>query len=192
MAGSGLLHIGYFASLQRAYEKGDLSRRLPARARHRAGASRRRGDPLPRRAPERARARGRRADRGRVLTLAVGRGAGIGAALATGAFIAAYTVWDAHAVGTLDQPPLVYFCGAETVRALILTPFALRGDVRAVWNENRTASSASACSARSPTCSSCSRSRERRLARRARPRIDVVIGALLGARVLKEGRSPGA
>jgi drug/metabolite transporter (DMT)-like permease len=72
-----------------------------------------------------------------VQTHAAGRGEGIGAALATGAFIAAYTVWDAHAVGDLDQPPIVYFCGAEAIRGLVLAPFVK--DVRATWERNRRA-----------------------------------------------------
>jgi drug/metabolite transporter (DMT)-like permease len=139
MAGSGLLHVGYFSSLQHAYEKGDLSVVYPL--------ARGSGPVLSVAAAilflgERPSALGLAGARlivAAVLTLAAGRGAGIGAALATGAFIAAYTVWDAHAVTALDQPPVVYFWGSEAIRALVLAPLALRGNVAGVWNENRRA-----------------------------------------------------
>jgi drug/metabolite transporter (DMT)-like permease len=123
MAGSGLLHVGYFTALQRGYEHGDLSVVYPL--------ARGSGPVLSVAAAilflgERPSALGLAGGGlivAAVLTLAAGRGEGIGAALATGAFIAAYTVWDAHAVGDLDQPPIVYFCGAEAIRALLLAPF---------------------------------------------------------------------
>ena len=54
----GLLHIGYFSSLQHAYEKGDLSVVYPLARGSGPVLERRRGDPLPRRAPVRAGARG--------------------------------------------------------------------------------------------------------------------------------------
>ena len=73
------------------------SRAAPARCCSVAGR-----DPLPRRAPVRARAGGRRADHRRhPRTGRRRRARGIGAALLTGLFIAAYTVWDAHAVDAL-------------------------------------------------------------------------------------------
>jgi drug/metabolite transporter (DMT)-like permease len=139
MAGSGLLHVGYFSSLQHAYEKGDLSVVYPL--------ARGSGPVLSVGAAilflgERPSAVGLAGGLlivTAVLALAAGPGAGVGAALATGAFIAAYTVWDAHAVRVLDQPPIVYFYGAEAIRALVLAPFALRADVAVIWRENRRA-----------------------------------------------------
>jgi drug/metabolite transporter (DMT)-like permease len=188
MAGSGLLHIGYFSSLQHAYEKGDLSVVYPL--------ARGSGPILSVGAAilflgERPSALGLAGALlivAAVLALAAGPGAGIAAALATGAFIAGYTVWDAHAVDALDQPPVVYFCGAETFRALILAPLALRADVGAVWRQNRRA--ILGVGALSPLAyvlvlfaltrapiSLVAPVRES----------SVVIGALLGASVLKEG-----
>jgi drug/metabolite transporter (DMT)-like permease len=137
MAGSGLLHVGYFSSLQRSYEHGDLSVVYPL--------ARGSGPVLSVAAAilflgERPSALGLAGGGlivAGVLALASGRGAGMGAAIATGAFIAAYTVWDAHAVGDLDQPPIVYFCGAEAIRTLLLAPFV--SDVRGTWERNRRA-----------------------------------------------------
>jgi drug/metabolite transporter (DMT)-like permease len=46
--------------------------------------------------------------------------------VATGAVIAAYTIWDAHAVQALAQPALAYYWGSEVARTLILAGPALR------------------------------------------------------------------
>ena len=137
MAGSGLLHVGYYSSLQRGYEHGDLSVVYPlARGAGPVlsvtGAILFLGE-----RPSTLGLAGGGLIVAGVLSLAAGRGAGIGAALATGAFIAAYTVWDAHAVGPLNQPPIVYFCGAEAIRTLLLAPFV--HDVRPTWERNRRA-----------------------------------------------------
>jgi drug/metabolite transporter (DMT)-like permease len=55
-----------------------------------------------------------------------GEGRAIWFAVATGALIAAYTVWDAYAIGRLDLSPVSYFWGAELCRTALLAPFALR------------------------------------------------------------------
>jgi drug/metabolite transporter (DMT)-like permease len=47
-------------------------------------------------------------------------------ALMTGLTIAAYTLWDAHAVQGLAQPALAYYWGSEATRALVLAGPALR------------------------------------------------------------------
>ena len=97
-----------------------------------------------------------------ILALVVGSTAGIGAALATGAFTAAYTVWDAHAVTTLHQPPLFYgWAFGALMAARCSLPFARDVHGRLARRSARP-SSASARSARSPTCSCSSRSRARR------------------------------
>jgi drug/metabolite transporter (DMT)-like permease len=187
MAGSGLLHVGYFSALQRGYEHGDLSVVYPL--------ARGSGPVLSVAAAilflgERPSALGLAGGGlivAAVLTLAAGRGAGIGAAIATGAFIAAYTVWDAHAVGELDQPPIVYFCGAEAIRAVLLAPFVK--DVKATWARNRRA--ILGVGALSPLAyvlvlfaltrapiSLVAPVRE----------CSVVVGAILGAKVLDEGQ----
>ncbi len=186
MVGSAALHIGYYGALQRAYASGDLSVVYPL--------ARGTGPVLSVAAAivflgERPSALGLAGGGlivAAVLTLAVGSTAGIGAALATGAFTAAYTVWDAHAVGTLDQPPLLYAWAYTAMLALALTPFA--AGAREVFREHRR--SVLGVGALSPLAyvlvlfaltrapvSLVAPTRE----------ASVVIGALLGARVLGEG-----
>ena len=89
---------------------------------------------------------------------------------------------------TLDQPPVLYFWGAESTRVLLLAPFALRADVPAVWHANRRA--ILGIGALSPLAYVLV------LFALARAPISlvapvressVVVGALLGARVLGEG-----
>jgi drug/metabolite transporter (DMT)-like permease len=131
MAGSGVLHSGYFLALQRAYALGDLSLVYPL--------ARGTGPVLSVAAA--ILILGERPDAlalagGLLIVVAVlllaapgagaGRTAGRGAAVLTGVFIAVYTVWDAHAVRGLHQPPLVYFWGAVVVQAALLAPLGLR------------------------------------------------------------------
>jgi drug/metabolite transporter (DMT)-like permease len=140
MAGSGILHGGYFTALQRAYTDGDLSLVYPL--------ARGTGPLLSVIA-----AIAILGESASVLAL-VGAGLIVAAilsltrgarrqgaarpiafAMLTGAFIAAYTIWDAHAVKALHQPVIVYFWGAELVRAAALAPLALRRrtEVRTTW-----------------------------------------------------------
>jgi drug/metabolite transporter (DMT)-like permease len=131
MAGSGVLHAAYFACLQRGYRDGDLSLVYPL--------ARGTGPLLATVA-----AIVILGERPGVLALAGGavvvvaimslavpavRAGAPGSdwALATGLTIAAYTLWDKHAVGTLDASPIVYFWATEVGVALVLAPFALRG-----------------------------------------------------------------
>jgi drug/metabolite transporter (DMT)-like permease len=60
-------------------------------------------------------------------------------ALVTGAFIAAYTLWDKQAVATYAVAPVVLDWGANLGRTLLLTPFALRhwSHVREEWRAHR-------------------------------------------------------
>src|SRR6478752_5951129 len=44
--------------------------------------------------------------------------------LSCGCCIAAYTVWDQHAVSHHALPPVIYDCGTQLVMCSILTPFA--------------------------------------------------------------------
>jgi len=144
MAGSGVLHVGYFTSLQRGYRDGDLSVVYPLA---------RGSGPVLSVAAAIVFLGERPAPLGlcggalivaAVLVLAAGGSrAGVPAALSTGAFIAAYTVWDAHAVGPLHQPPIVYYAGSELFRAAIQAPLALRagagGGIPAIWRRDRRA-----------------------------------------------------
>ncbi|BCJ28832.1 DMT family transporter [Actinocatenispora sera] len=51
---------------------------------------------------------------------------GLGYGAATGAMIAAYTLWDDHAVTRWDIAPIAYFGIAVTMQAALLTPAAVR------------------------------------------------------------------
>jgi uncharacterized membrane protein len=144
MAGSGLLHGGYFSALQQGYAEGDLSLVYPlARGTgpllsviaaivilgNRASAPALVGAGLIVAAILSLTRGARREGAGRAILLAI----------LTGAFIAAYTVWDAHAVTALHQPVIVYFWGAEVTRVLLLTPLALRrrSNVRLTWQAQK-------------------------------------------------------
>jgi drug/metabolite transporter (DMT)-like permease len=144
MAGSGLLHAGYFGALQRAYAEGDLSLVYPL--------ARGTGPLLSVIAAlvilgERASLPelfGAALIIVAVLSLARGaRGQGMASAVAlgilTGAFTAAYTVWDAHAVTSLRAPVIVYYWGAEAARVLLLGPLIWRQrmKLREVWEVQR-------------------------------------------------------
>lgn len=147
MGGSGVLHLGYFLLLQRGYATGDLSLIYPL--------SRGTGPLL-----STAAAIALFGERPSALALlgvaliAVGvflltrepgsiRGAGLGRAtvygLLTGGFIAAYTLWDKHAVSALLIPPLLQSWATIVVTTALLTPLAMRnrGKVRAIWRAHR-------------------------------------------------------
>ncbi|MFC9437590.1 EamA family transporter [Nocardia sp. NPDC057030] len=57
----------------------------------------------------------------------------------TGAAIAGYTLWDAHAVTTIGMPPILYFTAGCLVQSAILTPHALARthDVARLWSDYR-------------------------------------------------------
>jgi len=112
--------------------------------------------------------------------------------IASGVFIAAYTVWDRHGVATLRIPPVLYDGGTAFTQLALLTPFALRrrAEVAHEWREHKrwifgvallsplayililTAMTFTPVSYIAPA-------RE----------ISIVIGAFLGARLLNEGQS---
>lgn len=140
---TGVLHLGYFLLLQRGYRVGDLSVVYPlARGsgpllsvvaavwllHERPGVTALVGA-------------------GAVIVgvfviggLGIGGTRGVGYGLATGALIAAYTLWDAHAVTTLAVPPLVLMAGSMCVETVLLAPYALtrRQEVGRLWREHRT------------------------------------------------------
>jgi drug/metabolite transporter (DMT)-like permease len=53
-------------------------------------------------------------------------GQGMVFAVLTGAAIAAYTLWDKHAVGAAALSPIVYYWGTNLANAALLSPVALR------------------------------------------------------------------
>jgi drug/metabolite transporter (DMT)-like permease len=119
-----------------------------------------------------------------------GAGAAVGFALATGAVIGLYTLWDKTAVSVLLIPPLVYDWATVVGQAIVVTPVALRRReaVREVWRRHRAEVIGVGILSRlayilvltalvvSPV-SYVAPARE----------IGILIGAMLGARVLAEG-----
>ncbi len=166
-----------------ATRRAETATRRAEAATRRAGA----GTPGAEAATRRARAAASRAE---AATTKPATTKAVAFALVTGAFIAAYTLWDKYAVSTLKVPPLVQGYASLPGMALVLTPFALRDRARTarVWVTYRhqvlgaavlaplayilvlTALSFTAVSAVAPA-------RE----------VSVLIGVLLGRRLLGEG-----
>jgi drug/metabolite transporter (DMT)-like permease len=114
----------------------------------------------------------------------------LGYGLTSGVFIASYTLWDRHGVAGLAIAPLLYDAGTALTQLVLLTPFAIRRwpEVVRHWHQDRrwavgvallspiayvlvlTAMSFTPVSYVAPA-------RE----------VSIVIGAFLGAKVLKEG-----
>ncbi|TWF93702.1 EamA family transporter [Saccharopolyspora dendranthemae] len=65
--------------------------------------------------------------------------AGVGFGLLTGALIATYTVWDAHAVTGLALSPLLYDWANNATRSALLAPYAVRrrDALGRIWTEHR-------------------------------------------------------
>ena len=148
MLGSALIHVAYFVFLDRGYRTGDLSVVYPlARA----------SGPLltivaaifflgEQPAPV---ALGGALMIGTGAVLLSGNpldmfkrgGQGIGFALATGAMIAIYTVWDRQAVVAFLIPPVIFYWGSIVLRLAVTTPVALRHmeAVKALWASDRRA-----------------------------------------------------
>jgi drug/metabolite transporter (DMT)-like permease len=57
----------------------------------------------------------------------------------TGAFIAAYTLWDKYAVDDLLLSPVLYYWGSLLVQTVVLLPVALRRreEIRGAWQARR-------------------------------------------------------
>jgi drug/metabolite transporter (DMT)-like permease len=147
IAGNGVLHLVYFILLQRGYRSGDLSLVYPlargtgpllssvaailAFGEHPStlavagigliviGIFLATGHPIALREPA-----------GRV-SIAYG--------IATGAAIAAYTLWDKHSVSALAISPIIYDFGGNLVRTLAMVPLvASRGrEIAAAWRCHR-------------------------------------------------------
>lgn len=131
MAGSGCLHSLYFTALQRGYAHGDLSVVYPLARGTGPALSVIAAVVILGERPGPVALVGAALIVVAVLSLA---GAGhrrpnrsaIVFALLTGVTIAAYTLWDAHAVQDLAQPTIAYYWGSEVARAFILATPALR------------------------------------------------------------------
>lgn len=147
IGGSAILHIAYFLALQRGYRVGDLSLVYPL--------ARGTGPVLSTAAailflgehPGLVALTGAALVAVGVFILTggsrlLGRGNARGAiryGLLTGTLIAAYTLWDKHAVSVLLIPPIVFDYCSNVFRTAFLTPFALGrwSEVRQEWRTHR-------------------------------------------------------
>jgi drug/metabolite transporter (DMT)-like permease len=147
MAGSAVLHLAYFLLLQLGYRAGDLSLVYPlARGTGPALSSVGAVLFLGEHPSGLALAGGALVVLGLVLLgapLAALRSSprgrhGVAFALLTGALIAGYTLWDAHAVKSLGIPPILLDWTSVLGRSLLLAPFALRAtSLREAWRSQR-------------------------------------------------------
>lgn len=124
---SGVIHLGYFVLLQRGYRVGDLSVVYPLA---------RGSGPL----LSVVAAVGLLGERPGIVALAgaaaviagvfvigglgIGGTNGVGYGFATGALIASYTLWDAHAVTAWAVSPFVLMAGSSVVETVALAPYA--------------------------------------------------------------------
>lgn len=145
IVGSGVIHIGYYLALQRGYRTGDLSLVYPL--------ARGSGPMLATIAaisffgerPSPLALGGGAIIVTSVFVLAGGAGGirlgasegAVAYGLLTGAVIATYTLWDKHAVATLLIPPLVLDWGSSVSRVVILSPVVMRhrDRVRTLWRQ---------------------------------------------------------
>lgn len=147
IAGTAVIHSAYFLLLQRGYRAGDLSLVYPL--------ARGTGPLLASIAAvlllgERPGLLGGLGIVAIVAGIFVAAGArlhvararaSVGYGLATGATIAAYTLWDKHAVSALAIAPIVYEIGHFWVQTVLLAPLVARGERRAAlgptWRKHR-------------------------------------------------------
>jgi drug/metabolite transporter (DMT)-like permease len=130
MAGSGCLHSAYFTTLQRGYAEGELSVVYPLARGTGPALSVLAAIVILGERPGAIALVGAALVVLGVLSLAGGGRhsprASIVFAVLTGVTIAAYTLWDAHAVEDLAQPAIAYYWGSEVTRAIVLAGPALR------------------------------------------------------------------
>lgn len=147
VAGSAVLHLGYFLLLQRGYRAGDLSLVYPLARGTGPVLSTAAAVAMLGERPSALALAGAALVAGGAFGLTLGgatpREGGARRAVAygllTGAFIAAYTLWDRQAVAGLRIPPLVYDgCGGVARTALLLPLVRGRwGEVRREWRVHR-------------------------------------------------------
>jgi uncharacterized membrane protein len=159
LSGTGILQLGYFLFLQRAYRAGDLSAVYPIGRGTGALLAAIAGIVILGERPGPVTLAGIALLTGGVIVLGApsgrpGTGARAGGpggpraaisppailfALVTGMFIAAYTIWDKIAVTTVGNPPLLQGYAAVLGMAMLLTPVALAGRARTrqAWHRYR-------------------------------------------------------
>jgi drug/metabolite transporter (DMT)-like permease len=153
MAGTGLLQAGYFLFLQSGYRLGDLSLVYPIGRGTGALLAALAGVLILGERPGPVAVAGigvivagivliglpPRADQTQSPAARPARFRAIAFALATGTFIASYTLWDKYAVSTLHTPPILQGYAAFPVMLVAFAPRALRSAPRpsAVWRSFR-------------------------------------------------------
>ena len=197
MLGSALIHVAYFVFLDRGYRTGDLSVVYPlARA----------SGPLltivaavlligERPAPLAVAGAvligvGAVLLSGNPLQMLRARTQGVAFALATGAIIAVYTMWDRQAVAAFLIPPVIYYWGSIMMRMLVTTPTALRAMplVRAIWARDKKAVLAVSILSPLSYCLALFAMKLAPLSYVAPAReMSILIAALYGTHLLKEG-----
>jgi len=126
---SSCFHLTYFLTLQRGYRAGDLSLVYPLARGTGPAVSVLAALVIRHEHPPVLALVGAAVVVGGLLSLARGHVSGrtaIGLALATGVVIACYTLWDKHAVDDLAVAGVTMSWGTELLRAVALTPYALR------------------------------------------------------------------
>lgn len=147
MAGTAVLHLGYFVMLQNGYRMGDLSLVYPLARGTGPVLSVAAAIILLGERPGPVAMAGALLIGAGIFLLAgnpasvghPGARRAVGFALVTGALIAAYTLWDKRAVSVLGIPPILLDWAGNLGRALLLTPVALArpDEVRALWRRHR-------------------------------------------------------
>jgi drug/metabolite transporter (DMT)-like permease len=203
VAGTAVLHVGYFVLQQRGYRSGDLSLMYPLARGTGLLVSSFTAVLAYHEHPGPFGTAGILLVAGGVITLSVPAGGlrpgggwreapAVGLGVLTGLFIASYTLWDAYAVTRGGVPPLIEDAAAFTGQAVLLAPLAAMNArrVAALWRGYR--KQVIGAAVLSPLAyllvlialvfspvSSIAPARE----------VSVLIGVLLGRRLLGEGRS---
>jgi drug/metabolite transporter (DMT)-like permease len=142
IVGSAILHIAYFTTLQHGYKVGDLSLIYPLARGTGPLLSTLLAIVLFAERPSVQAFIGALFIIGGVFLLTGGTKAleqsktwVIGYGLLTGIFIAMYTLWDKNAVAVLFVPPIILDYASMTVRAILLTPYAMnhQTEVKHLW-----------------------------------------------------------
>ncbi|HET8986557.1 MAG TPA: DMT family transporter [Trueperaceae bacterium] len=195
--GSSVIHVGYFVFLQRGYKVGDLSLVYPlARGSGPALATLLAVLVLGERPGVQALA-------GTAIVVVsvfvLSGGSGLFAAerrsavvygLVTGLFIGIYTVWDGYAVGVLMAAPLLFTFTGEAGRVLVLAPLMAgrRTEIGAAWREHKLEALGVAVLSPLAYLMVLTAMRFTPISLVAPTReVSILIGALLGTRLLAEG-----
>lgn len=195
--GSSVIHVGYFVFLQRGYKVGDLSLVYPlARGSGPALATLLAVLVLGERPGMQALA-GTAIVVVSVFVLSGGRGllaaerrSAVVYGLVTGLFIGIYTVWDGYAVGVLMAVPLLFTFTGEAGRVLVLAPLMAgrRTEIGAAWREHRLEALGVAVLSPLAYLMVLTAMRFTPISLVAPTReVSILIGALLGTRLLAEG-----